>query len=436
MVRLSKFTEPEIDVGEYIEVLAANTLFGQQYAANTVNVSNNFVRRYSTVNKSDYNELFIRIGSTGIAGDTLIESQSPYVASVLRQNVFIYPIVYANGLFIAYDNKWQYNGNVVTSTDGINWSRYPRPVANKNIYAESITYGQGLYVMVGFSGIIETSTNGQTWTSRTSGSTSQFYSITYGNGLFVACGAAGLLKSSTDGITWDTRTAGTTNYIQKVVYGNGLYVYANFGTSLGTSTDGISWTYATVTSFVNDTVSNIYDITYGNGTYVAVGTKGISGVSGGRSGYIATSTDAVTWTSRSTIYSYIDLVDYTNGVFFIKGFYYYGNDTNDYRTFNQTSTDGITWNNYYSFGVAGPGNIAYGAGKYVFWADEFGFSYANTINNNFLSSHPSMNVQNQFLIPPYLSEKSGEYVYVAPATSGSTSESKNWPDINYYIRAK
>jgi photosystem II stability/assembly factor-like uncharacterized protein len=42
-----------------------------------------------------------------------------------------------------------------------------------------IAYGNGLYVVVGNSGTILTSSDGVTWTSRTSGTSESLYNITY-----------------------------------------------------------------------------------------------------------------------------------------------------------------------------------------------------------------------------------------------------------------
>ena len=71
----------------------------------------------------------------------------------------------------------------------------------------SITYSEslGLFVAVGYSGTILTSTDGITWISRTSGTSQFLYSVTYSEslGLFVAVGNGGTILTSTDGITWN-----------------------------------------------------------------------------------------------------------------------------------------------------------------------------------------------------------------------------------------
>jgi hypothetical protein len=53
-----------------------------------------------------------------------------------------------------------------------------------------VTYGNGTFVVVGSGGTILTSSDGVTWTQRTSGTSNRLYGVTYGNGTFVAVGGA------------------------------------------------------------------------------------------------------------------------------------------------------------------------------------------------------------------------------------------------------
>jgi len=69
----------------------------------------------------------------------------------------------------------------------------------------------GLFVTVGESGTILTSSDGTTWDNRTSGTSYRLYEVTYGNGTFVTVGRSGtILTSSDNGTSWDNRTSGTT----------------------------------------------------------------------------------------------------------------------------------------------------------------------------------------------------------------------------------
>jgi photosystem II stability/assembly factor-like uncharacterized protein len=87
-----------------------------------------------------------------------------------------------------------------------------------------VTYGNNIFVAVGDNGTILTSTDGVSWTRRTSPTTQGLYSVTYGNGLFVAVGNNGTILTSTDGVNWTQRTSGTSNDLYGVTYGNGIFV--------------------------------------------------------------------------------------------------------------------------------------------------------------------------------------------------------------------
>jgi len=76
---------------------------------------------------------------------------------------------------------------------------------------------EGLFVSVGGSGTILTSSDRVTWTSRTSGTSNSLYGVTYGNGLFVTVGTGTILTSS-DGTSWTKRTSGTSKTLYGVTY--------------------------------------------------------------------------------------------------------------------------------------------------------------------------------------------------------------------------
>jgi len=111
----------------------------------------------------------------------------------------------------------------------------------------------------------------------------QVFGIAYGNGRYVAVGQYsasdfGFIQTSEDGIHWTTRGDGPdlppsgSGFIfdlYDVTFGNGLFVAVGYdfygGANLYSSTNGINWATHT-----NATVSNFYHVTYGN-AFVAVG---------------------------------------------------------------------------------------------------------------------------------------------------------------------
>jgi photosystem II stability/assembly factor-like uncharacterized protein len=66
-----------------------------------------------------------------------------------------------------------------------------------------ITHVKGVFVIVGYNGIIFTSQDGFTWTKQSTGTNAYaFKNIVYTNNLFVAVKYGGIILTSPDGITW------------------------------------------------------------------------------------------------------------------------------------------------------------------------------------------------------------------------------------------
>ena len=65
-----------------------------------------------------------------------------------------------------------------------------------------VQYVNRTFVAVGRGGLILTSADGTTWTSRTTYTSNDLYDVTYGNSKFVAVGLYGTTVTSSDGITW------------------------------------------------------------------------------------------------------------------------------------------------------------------------------------------------------------------------------------------
>jgi len=192
-------------------------------------------------------------------------------------------VIYADGKFVAVGAE--FSGvdlitNVEVSTDGVSWTRY-NPFTN-GIAPKAITYGNGLFVVVGNGGgnRVMTSTNGVSWTLRSVlGNDDSWNSVAFGNNTFVAVSTSGGQKNmySTDGISW---TGSATIIGTKVIFANG-----KFTTGRNYSTDGISWT-------ASDLGVSPAQLAYGNGIYIGLILASSNG--------IAISTDAITW-ERITI---------------------------------------------------------------------------------------------------------------------------------------
>ena len=97
-----------------------------------------------------------------------------------------------------------------------------------------------------------------------------------------------------------TENPGTTTTTDDTTTSSGLYVAVGDSATILKSTDGITWTSVSATDSDNGSNSlstghTLNGVTYGNSTYVAVGT-----LSSTSSASILTSTDATAWTHRTS----------------------------------------------------------------------------------------------------------------------------------------
>jgi hypothetical protein len=70
-------------------------------------------------------------------------------------------------------------------------------------------------------------------------------------------------------VNWTSRTSGTTNWLTRVTYGNGTFVAVGDNGTILTSGDGVNWT-----SHWSGTSNLLISASYSNGTYVAAGNFG------------------------------------------------------------------------------------------------------------------------------------------------------------------
>ncbi len=267
------------------------------------------------------------------------------VASVTSQSVFSYE----NGFFTISGNSgstsqgsWSTTGTTFTAFSGLNLYNASPAGPTKIVRDAADTQ----WVAIGWNStpinIVATSLNGTTWTSRATVNTS-LRNLISSPSVYVLFGGSGLLSTSTDAITWTTRTSGFgAASINALVFANSLYVGGASDGSIRTSTDAITWTARTS----NFGANSILNIVYTNNIYIAAGVNG----------KMVTSTDAITWTTRDTgtiteaIYGIAwDGTNYGFGV------------TGSIRT----STDLITWTSRTgtNFGRQLAGNGISGAGN-------------------------------------------------------------------------
>lgn len=128
------------------------------------------------------------------------------------------------------------------STNGIDWTKHQLVVeSSENLDQMDIDYAKGIYVRVGESGSIFTSTNLDNWTRRTSGTNLKLVGVTYGKGQFVVTGDEGTILTSNNGINWTKQDSTTDSYLIRSRYANGMYIACGYNGTILQSIDGVMW---------------------------------------------------------------------------------------------------------------------------------------------------------------------------------------------------
>ena len=180
----------------------------------------------------NYNDGYFVLGS-GVAGgngiiygstDGLTWVQSPDTGPNSKQcGIYVSSL---NRTFAGGPQNAYYNG-IPTSVSA--WTGTPTGLTGTTY---DVAWGGSIAVSVGTGGIFY-STNLTSWTSAVAGT---MYGVKWCYDKFVAVGAGGAIKTSTDGITWTTRTSGTAKDLYGVAEYNGvILVTGNTGTVLRSS---------------------------------------------------------------------------------------------------------------------------------------------------------------------------------------------------------
>jgi hypothetical protein len=342
--------------------------------------------------------------------------------------------VYGDGLWVAVaDTQTNLLNYFMISPDAINWEQInlgPQGIPVRKWLG--VTYGNGIFVAVaqnsGTDPPIIISRDGREWTAinvTTASLQQNWTAVAYGNGRFVAVStggspAANIIMYSDDGINWTNATI-TNAYspasltpvpITSVGYRDGKWV-ACLQTNnqlpgptqaseriLLSLDNGVTWTFQVTPTNGLGAKTELYDVKYGNGQWLAVGrypTAVPSPVP-----QILRSVDGVNWTNvAGTDFSNVSLgsIAYANGTWIAIE----GNNTktgagSQSQTFRYSTDNGLTWiQGTMPFGV--PKNwsaVAYGNGQFVAVANElatinlvarFGPQFVNderAINDNVL----------------------------------------------------
>lgn len=200
-----------------------------------------------------------------------------------------------NGQVLSADSTTATGLKWTTPSTSLTWTQR----ATTGNLINSIAYnGSNLWVAAGNNGTLYSSSDGATWTSRTSGfGVNTIRKVAFGNNLWVAVGDNGTITTSSDGTTWTARTSNmSTNSISDVIYANSLWVAVGDGggsTNTGGitySTDGLTWTRKSQTL----TVGAVYNSVIWNGT------NWIIGADNSTNNYLYASAPSGTWTAGAS----------------------------------------------------------------------------------------------------------------------------------------
>ncbi len=207
-------------------------------------------------------------------------------------------------------------GTILTSTDGLAWTA--QSAGGVTAALSAVACAGSLAVVVGDVGTVLTSPDGSTWTARTSGTTAALLGVTWTGTRLVAVGAGGTVTTSADGITWAAPSsvsalglnAVTWTGAQAVAVGGSAGLRSASGVVL-TSPDGLTWT-TTASPW-----AGLFGVTGAAGTLVVVGGTSSYNLSthvSTSSAWVATSTDAATWTTRPAGPAFLRGVTSTGGL--------------------------------------------------------------------------------------------------------------------------
>ena len=178
-------------------------------------------------------------------------------------------VTYGAGQFVTVGGGL--TGNVALwSTNGLDWS-YGEIDGNGS--AQAVAYGSSQFVAMcyrdSYGSFSYTSADGAHWIQHDPIASDQVNSIVYGKGIFVAVGETGLVMTSSDGVNWTKQTSGIPNNVNLmgVGYGNGEFVAVSTG-PLFASLDASNWTAQA------SSPEQLSSIGYAGNHFIGVGVKG------------------------------------------------------------------------------------------------------------------------------------------------------------------
>lgn len=221
------------------------------------------------VDHNDSTPMFVAVGDAGtiLTSDGTSTTEKPMTWTARSSNTGEDLVALAeksNGQFVAVGEK----GTIVLSNDnGSTWS-VQASNTSKDLY--SVVSTAAGYIAVGAEGTLLTSTDGAKWTAQNTGTTKTLYNIALFSGRYVAVGEGGTIITSTDAIAWAAANATTTQTLYGLESATQLVAVGAAGTILNSS-DGLTWK-----SVTSNTTTDLLDVAFLSGVYLAVGKNGVN----------------------------------------------------------------------------------------------------------------------------------------------------------------
>ena len=250
----SVITSPFISQGKYYAISNQSIISsddGQvwhtEFAENTGNLVA-IASGYTEQNPSA--ETHIAVGGVNTA---VIHQQygsnaaTDWVEITTGANIAMTDIMFDNSQFVGVGMQC-----VMFTVDGYTWTT---TTPNNAQTYRGVIHENGLYVIVGDNGSVETSTDGTNWTVQNTGIASSLKAIASNGYKFITVGDNGTILSSSNATSWTAESSNTTNNLIDVLWDGNQFTAVGERGFVATSPLGTTW--STACCFGNNNVTSI-----------------------------------------------------------------------------------------------------------------------------------------------------------------------------------
>jgi hypothetical protein len=251
---------------------------------------------------------FVSVGDSDVilvSEDAIEWTQVAVPSSTAGIESSLNAVLYAGDRFVIVGENPHSEGEptvILTSTNGLIWATHSSPTPIRRDSLVALAYGLNQFVAVGRShsladgtagGAVLRSLDALTWERHLIPGVSGLSGVAFGGDRFVAVGMSSqgeaMIATSIDGVAWDARTE-FEGELEDIAYGNGVFVATGFGRLEGELTpltsiseDGIAWDHHR---------SSLRNVAFVQGRFLGEAFSTESGVT------LLSSQDPSTWTSH------------------------------------------------------------------------------------------------------------------------------------------